>query len=49
VPVEVRVSEQGGGFVAEAAIDAAADAQREQRLRDGLGAIAVPTRFRFSR
>ncbi|GAB3663485.1 AMP-binding protein [Ramlibacter alkalitolerans] len=49
VPVEVRVSEQGGGFVAEAAIDAAADAQLEQRLRDALGAIAVPTRFRFSR
>jgi fatty-acyl-CoA synthase len=47
VPVEVSVREQGGGFVAEAAVRAAADPQLEQRLRDALGAIAVATRFRF--
>ncbi|MEJ8840309.1 AMP-binding protein [Ramlibacter sp. AN1133] len=47
VQVDVRVGEKGGGFVADAAIRGAADAQLEQRLRDALGAIAVETRFRF--
>jgi fatty-acyl-CoA synthase len=47
VPVDVSVRDKGGGFVAEAAIRGATDAQLEQRLRDALGAIAVETRFRF--
>jgi fatty-acyl-CoA synthase len=47
VPVDMTLSEQGGGFAAEVAIRAAADPQLEQRLRDALGAIAVAIRFRF--
>jgi fatty-acyl-CoA synthase len=48
VAVEVRVREEGGGFVAEVAVAAAEDAQLAQRLRDALGAIAVPTRLAFN-
>jgi fatty-acyl-CoA synthase len=47
VPVQVDVQEQGGAFAAEAKLAHPADAVLEQRLRDALGAIAVPTRFRF--
>jgi len=47
VAVEVAVREQGGGFVANATLHAAADAQLEQRLRAALGAIAVEMRLRF--
>ena len=48
IPVEVAVGEQGGGFVAEATIRGAADPRLEQRLRDALGAVALPTTFRFA-
>jgi fatty-acyl-CoA synthase len=48
VPLRVTVKEQGGGFAAEAVVDAAADRALETRLRDALGAIAVATTFRFS-
>jgi hypothetical protein len=47
VPVQLEVREQGGAFVAEATLAHPADAALEQRLRDALGAIAVPTRLRF--
>jgi fatty-acyl-CoA synthase len=48
--VELRVSarEKGAGCVAEVTVQAAGDADLEQRLRDALGAIAVETVFRFS-
>jgi len=47
IAVEIALSEQGGGFTAEATVGAPADPALEQRLRDALGAIAVATRFRF--
>jgi fatty-acyl-CoA synthase len=49
VPIAVAVTEQGGGFAAEASIAHAPDAALERKLREALGAIAVETRFRFTR
>lgn len=47
VRLEVSVREQGAGCRAEVAVDHAADAGLEQRLREALGAIAVETAFRY--
>jgi fatty-acyl-CoA synthase len=47
VAVRVMAREQGGGCVAEVAIEGAPDVQLEARLRKALGAIAVETVFRF--